>query len=115
VDKGEFAIMEGWCPYFKQPLCGAYSKRPVDCRAYPVTIALKDGETGFFIDMNCPAVKKGLVDDEFVDGAIKLWTDSKPPRKWLEESAVHNMHGNAHYFIPISEYRKHRSGLAAGK
>lgn len=110
IGKGHsYATPKKRCTFFKQPLCGIYEKRPVDCKTYPVSIQLGLGGIEYVLDKKCPAVEKGLVDKEFIQTAVHLWTEGlrklEDPKKWMEEYGKHDP--RKYDWIYIDEYILH--------
>lgn len=99
------------CPFFTEPYCSVYAKRPVDCRTYPVSIAREGERIVFVIDMRCPAVKKGLVSDSFIRQATKTWREKMPSRAWIGEYLANDDEKN-YDWIGLADYRAHRRALA---
>jgi len=101
------AKAKGVCTFFKEPFCTVYETRPIDCRTYPISIDLKNETLVFVIDTACPAVRKGLVTDEFIQQAIKTWRNAELSKEWIKEYLEHDNLLN-YAWISISEYEKHR-------
>lgn len=99
------------CSHFKQPFCLIYKKRPIDCKAYPITIDLGNNKAIFVIDLKCPAVKKGIVDKRFINNAIKLWKENWPSKIWLEKNAKDNKNRKMYAWITLEEYFNHKNKL----
>lgn len=99
------------CPHFKKPYCSIYKKRPIDCKAYPVSIDLKKNKTFFVIDLKCPAVKKGIIDKRFLNYAEKLWSDNWPNKSWIIQNAKDNRNKKMYKWITIEEYNLYKNQL----
>jgi len=99
------------CPYFKNPLCSIYKKRPIDCKTYPITIDLINNKPIFVIDLKCPAVKKGIIDRRFINKAITLWKENWPSKTWLEENAKDNKNSKMYNWITLEEYFNYKNKL----
>jgi Fe-S-cluster containining protein len=99
------------CRFFKEPFCTIYEKRPVDCKAYPITIEKINNKYVFLIDLKCPAVKKGLVDKRFINSSIRLWKSNWPTKKWLIENSKDNKNKKMYKWITIDEYLRYRNKL----
>jgi len=83
--KGTCYSTEGLCPFFREPFCRIYPNRPVDCKTYPVSIGIENGQIVYVIDKKCPAVQKGMVTRRFINSAVRLWRKNLPPLEWIED------------------------------
>ncbi len=99
------------CRHFKKPYCTIYNRRPVDCKAYPVTLDLRKGKVIFAIDMKCPAVKKGIIDDKFLEWAKKQWKTHWPSREWIVRNSEDNRTPGMYKWVTLGEYQRYRKNL----
>lgn len=110
VKSSEDLVVED-CEFFKKPYCTVYNKRPLDCKVYPVTIDLRCGTVVFVIDLKCPAVKKGLIDDRFLNYARRLWKSNWPSESWIRKNSEDNRNEKMYEWITIDEYVLYRNNL----
>ena len=101
---------ESVCPFFEEPFCSVYQKRPVDCRTYPVSIDLEGEKVVYVIDMNCPAVRKGLVSKRFIQHAIRARQENMPNKEWIREYVTKDEPRN-YEWMTIEKYKAYRKLL----
>lgn len=102
------------CPFFKEPFCSVYEKRPTDCRTYPLSIDYINNKLVLIIDMKCPGVSKGLVSDVFIKTAIKIWKKVKPSQEWINEY-TETSESKKYKWVTIKEYQEHRKQITQNK
>lgn len=76
------------CPFLDgNGRCKIYSNRPLDCRIRPVIIYydFKTGERVVYLDLDCPAVSKGLVPREFVERVVEEFRKIHIDEEWLKK------------------------------
>ena len=100
------ARSKGVCCFYKNSCCVIYKKRPVDCRTYPLVIDLENGKGVVFIDLNCPAVRKKVVDKKFIACAMKLWKKNWPSKDYFVVNSKDNKAGR-YKLITLQEYSKY--------
>jgi Fe-S-cluster containining protein len=95
--------IDGGCRFLAGMKCLVYEKRPVDCRTYPVS-PVRDpvtGKVGLYVDMRCPAIRKGLVTPAYVSWAGSEWAGVKD-EGWL--SYYVDLEAGEVYWQPVSDY-----------
>lgn len=95
------------CPSFKKPYCTIYPKRPLDCKAYPVTVGKVNGEVVFLVDRRCPAVRKGIVDMWFINRSIKLFQHLVLDDKFMDKNCLDN-EASCYDWITVEQYKRKR-------
>ena len=53
----------GDCVFLKNGICSNYSKRPFDCRDFPIDVMIIRGKVTWIVWKNCPALKELNLDD----------------------------------------------------
>lgn len=74
------------CPFLSDNgFCSIYSKRPFDCRLWPVMVYLdySSGERIVYLDLDCPAVKEGRISRETVDKLVEIVRSIEFSDEWL--------------------------------
>jgi Fe-S-cluster containining protein len=99
------------CKFFREPFCMIYSKRPIDCRSYPITIDLRGSKPVFVIDLKCPAVRKGIIDRRFINRTIRLWEKNWPSKSWLKKNAEDNRNKKIYDWMTLERYLVYRKQL----
>ena len=76
------------CPFLnKNGKCTVYSKRPLDCRLWPVLVYIdfKTRERVVYLDLECPAVREGRIPVDLVKKILRAVEDLELSDEWLEK------------------------------
>jgi Fe-S-cluster containining protein len=76
------------CPFLDEKgLCSIYPERSFDCRLWPILLYydFNTDEKVAYLDLECPAVEKGLIDKEFVEKVIEVLKSIKIDENWLKK------------------------------
>ncbi|MBR9683774.1 hypothetical protein GOV03_04510 [Candidatus Woesearchaeota archaeon] len=65
----------------KEEKCKIYSKRPLDCRTYPLMMWFDD-KIIFGLDGDCPKIKE--ITPEDIEKTKQEWLNSKLPLSWIK-------------------------------
>lgn len=93
------------CPYLNEHgYCSMYDKRPFDCRLWPVVVYIdfKTRERVIYLDLECPAVKKGKIPADLINKIIESVRDLDFDENWLEKYTLAPWPNN---FIEIYRYK----------
>ena len=76
------------CPFLDESgKCTIYSKRPLDCRLWPVLVYIdfKTRERVVYLDLDCPAVREGRLPIEVVKKIMETIKNLELSDEWLEK------------------------------
>ncbi|MET1160340.1 MAG: YkgJ family cysteine cluster protein [Thermoprotei archaeon] len=76
------------CPYIdSRGFCIIYSKRPFDCRLWPVIVYIdfKTGERVIYLDLDCPAVSMKKIPPEILNKIIDSVKKLRLDDEWLKK------------------------------
>lgn len=93
------------CPYLnKDNLCEIYSKRPFDCRIWPVVMYydLKTDERVIYLDLDCEAVKENKIPKEIVEKIVEILKNIQISDLWLKKYTLAPWPNN---FVEIARYK----------
>ena len=62
----------GECEFLEKNLCTNYSKRPFDCRDFPLDVMVIKGKITWVLWENCPAIKQINMDEYLLHSEKKL-------------------------------------------
>lgn len=71
----------------EEGFCRIYPERPFDCRLWPLILYydFSTGEKVVYLDLECPAVERGLISKEFVERAMDVLKNTKIDENWLKK------------------------------
>jgi len=75
---------ESDCSFYKCGKCTKREIRPLDCRTYPATPYFKNNKICVKLSEQCPLVRRGKVDLNFIKQSLEAWKRAKPPKWWME-------------------------------
>lgn len=104
------AVSKSVCCFLNEYYCSIYEKRPIDCRSYPLSVKVENEEAYFVLDMECPAVQKGIITNEYIESAKKLWKDKNLNINWLKEYGSEE-DTKKHNWVSIEGYKVYRHSL----
>ncbi|MCC6045773.1 MAG: YkgJ family cysteine cluster protein [Ignisphaera sp.] len=76
------------CPFLDENgFCKIYPERAFDCRLWPILLYydFSTGEKVVYLDLECPAVEKGLISREFIEKVIEVLKNAKINEEWLKK------------------------------
>ncbi|MCX8185073.1 MAG: YkgJ family cysteine cluster protein [Sulfolobales archaeon] len=76
------------CQYLDgEGLCAIYSRRPLDCRLWPVMVYydFNTGEKIVYLDLDCPAVSSGRISRELIDDIVSRLKEIEFDEEWLKK------------------------------
>jgi Fe-S-cluster containining protein len=76
------------CPYLdERGRCTIYSRRPLDCRLWPIMVYLdfKTREKVIYLDLDCPAVREEKIPINIVKKIIETVKTLNLNEEWLEK------------------------------
>lgn len=76
------------CPFLDESgKCSVYSKRPLDCRLWPVLVYIdfKTRERIVYLDLECPAVREGKIPVDVVKRIVESIGKLELSDAWLEK------------------------------
>ncbi len=79
------------CPFLsKDGLCLNYQNRPFDCRIWPVIMYydFKTEEKVIYLDMECPAVVEGRIDQGIINRIIKALRELTIDEEWIKKYTI---------------------------
>lgn len=71
------------CVFYKNGRCSKREVRCLDCRTYPAIPYLEEGVISVRLDDRCPLVKNKMIDQVFLENALRAWRLSNPPDWWM--------------------------------
>jgi len=94
------------CPYLdKNGHCTIYSRRPLDCRLWPVIVYIdfKTRERIIHLDLDCPAVREGRIPVNVVKKIVEIVKTLNLSEEWLEKYTLAPWPNN---LIEIERFRQ---------